>query len=803
MRSAREPQRELERELAAYTAITRVLTFAVEDEDASVGLLQLLGEFHGYAVGAYWGVDEDARVLRCRGIWRRSAPGLDEWQAALRTLTFAPGVGLPGRAWACGRAEWVEDVAAAPSFTRGALAARAGLHAALACPVAFRGVVHGVLELFADQSELPRPELPRTISAAVNQFSQFLARRRAEKALVESEALFQDLVDNATDMVFRVALNGALLFANRALYAALGFQAERGHDLSLMDFLHPDALAAWTEAVGRLLAQPGTTPLEVRFLTRDGRVLPIEGTATADVVEGILTSIRCICRDVSSRLELERVRERLLSIATHELRNPLASITGAVALVESGQLGALAPKASHLLEVALRNCRRMNELIDSLLDVDKTRAGELELDIRPIGLGPLLERAAEAARAHGAPFGVGIRFQEPIVNVEVSADESRLLQVLANLLSNAVRFSPPGADVVLSLSRNAGFARVCVTDRGPGIPSEHRQRLFEPFFQALRPDPARGRGSGLGLSIAKAMVKRLGGRIGFDAEPGLGTTFWFELPELLLAVAPPPASCPVSREASPERTRILICEDDATFAGVLAKWFDDAGHEAHVACSAREAMRLLDGNHYAGMTLDLGLPGEDGFEFVRQVREGERERRGRLPILVVSGRPCAAESVGLVGAAGADAWFQKPVSRADLLLAMERAVRSAVESAVQILHVEDDPDTRALVREVLAEVGSVSPCASLEEARRRLADTPFDLLVLDQRLPDGSGLDLLPELRKRALGAVPVLVFSAWELESEPGPQVSAVLTKLDATNAQLAAAVRALVKRRTVAGGG
>jgi len=241
-------------------------------------------------------------------------------------------------------------------------------------------------------------------------------------------------------------------------------------------------------------------------------------------------------RDLRGRLEeherLERLKNEFLSVVSHELRTPITSIHGSLNLAVEGLFGELPGDARRFLEIAYLNSQRVVRLLDELLDVQRIEALEIAGDAQPIELAPLLESAVEANQAYAERFEARIALAGEAPSVKVRGDPDRLLQVLANLLCNAARFSPRGEAVILRAEQRPGVVRVSVSDRGPGIPEEFRARVFERFAQA-DPLPASGRreGSGLGLSISKAIVERLGGRIGFQTELGEGTTFHFELPE--------------------------------------------------------------------------------------------------------------------------------------------------------------------------------------------------------------------------------------------------------------------------------
>jgi signal transduction histidine kinase len=228
--------------------------------------------------------------------------------------------------------------------------------------------------------------------------------------------------------------------------------------------------------------------------------------------------------------EADAAKSAFLSTVSHELRTPLTSIHASLRLMQQGMGGALAPEARHLVDVAARNSQRLVRLVDEILDLRKIEAG-LALERQPVDLRPLLEQALEANRSYAEQCGVRFVLQGEAGPAMVLGDAERLMQVLANLLSNAAKYSPAGEAIVVAAERCEDAIRVSVRDRGPGIPPEFRSRIFQKFAQADTSTSREKGGTGLGLSISKAIVERLGGRIDFDSDPGRATTFYFELPE--------------------------------------------------------------------------------------------------------------------------------------------------------------------------------------------------------------------------------------------------------------------------------
>jgi signal transduction histidine kinase len=252
---------------------------------------------------------------------------------------------------------------------------------------------------------------------------------------------------------------------------------------------------------------------------------------------------------LDERRRMEALKDEFISIVNHELRTPLTSIHGALGIINT-KLGPEIPEdARRLLEIAYRNSHRLARLVDNVLDLQKIESGTVTFEVRVQPLRPLLEHAVEANQPYATQLGVTLVLEEAPPDVQVEVDGDRVIQVLTNLLSNAAKFSPPGERVGVSAAASGdSWWRVAVTDRGPGIPESFRGRVFQRFAQADSSTTRPRGGTGLGLSICKAIVERMGGRIGFETEPGRGTTFYFDLPmEGAPAEAPDASACPESR----------------------------------------------------------------------------------------------------------------------------------------------------------------------------------------------------------------------------------------------------------------
>ncbi len=234
--------------------------------------------------------------------------------------------------------------------------------------------------------------------------------------------------------------------------------------------------------------------------------------------------------DISQLKASERMKDEFIATVSHELRTPLTSIHGSLSLLDRGVPAKSPEKTAELVRIAKDNSQRLVRLIDDILSIAKVESEKMKFYLRPVNLDELVTDAVEANREYAKQFGVHLQVETGAENARVLGDWDRLIQVLTNLLSNAVKHSPEDGVIGVEVVRNDGYWRVTITDNGPGIPESFRDEVFKKFAQADATDRRKRGGTGLGLSISKAIIDRLGGRIGFDSEPGVRTCFYFDLP---------------------------------------------------------------------------------------------------------------------------------------------------------------------------------------------------------------------------------------------------------------------------------
>ena len=531
---------------------------------------------------------------------------------------------------------------------------------------------------------------------------------------------------------------------------------------------------------------------EVEGQRKDGSTFPLELAVSEMIIDGE-QRFTGIVRDITERKESERLKEEFISTVSHELRTPLTSIRGSIGLLTGGLAGEFSDKAKQLLTIAHNNTERLLMLINDILDLSKIESGKMDFKFEELEVQHLLEEATSANHGYAEQHGVSYILENNVPGAKLHADENRLIQVMNNLMSNAAKFAPKGDQIKVSANRHHQQIRISVTDHGSGIPKELEGRIFDKFTQADSSDTRQVGGTGLGLNITKAMVEKHNGRIAFASELGVGTTFYFDIPELITN----DTLKDFYKLSTEPEMRILICEDEPDIASLIRLMLTQSGFESDIAMSANEAEELLSKNHYVAMTLDIKLPDRNGVDLYKELRKNQATKN--MPIVFVSAKADQTKAT-VEGRSfnGSVEWINKPVDAEHLIKAIENGIlnfqnSSDVSKVKRILHVEDDADISQLVRMLLDETYDITLASSLREAKLALTNENYDLVLLDIGLPDGSGLDLIQNISK--LNQPPeVIIFSAEDMEMPQNSTVAESLVKSKTTNDELVNKIKEVI---------
>lgn len=487
-------------------------------------------------------------------------------------------------------------------------------------------------------------ELALTVAAlqqkAIALQTEVARRSAAEQTLRRREKELSDFLENAAEGLHRVSADGTILWANRAELEMLGYRADEyvGHNVA--DFyVEPQQI---TGILGRLAAGETLHDEPATLRCKNGSRKHVQITSNAYFENGELVYTRCFTRDVSERHALEqansersklfenlqaasRAKDEFLAMLGHELRNPLSPIVTALQLMKMrGDL-----QSSKEQAIIQRQVEHLIRLVDDLLDVSRITRGKVELRTELVEIGQVLARAVEMASVLFEQRRHQLSIDVASAGLLWRGDPTRLAQVVANLLTNAARYTDPGGNISLRATHEADQTlRISVRDNGRGLSAELLPRVFELFFQGHRGvDRAEG-GLGIGLALVKNLVELHGGTVEAKSDgPGCGSEFIVRLP-----LVPQRSRDAADLEATGGRPgdnvgrRILVVDDNADAAEMVAMLLRTDGHQVVIAHDPVAALGVIGSFVPEVALLDIGLPVMDGYELAGRLREQTASR---------------------------------------------------------------------------------------------------------------------------------------------------------------------------------
>ena len=457
--------------------------------------------------------------------------------------------------------------------------------------------------------------------------------------------------------------------------------------------------------------------------------------------------------------EANRLKSQFLANMSHELRTPMNAIVGFSKIVYRKAQGLLPTRQLENLERISQSAEILMNLINDILDLSKIEAGKLEIQPERFSLKELVEGCLSTVTPM-VKAGVELRTELSPELPAVYTDLPRLRQILINLLNNAAKFTEKGSITIAAGPAEAGHFALSVADTGIGIPAQARDYIFEEFRQVDGSTTRKYGGTGLGLSISQKLARMLGGTIGVESEEGKGSVFTLVLP---LQSGPEPAPVPALAASAPPiaapRRLIVAIDDDPDVLSLLSQELEEEGYQVVGATRAVEGIAQAKALNPFAITLDIMLPGMDGWEAISRLK-GDPATRD-IPLIVLS----IIDNQELGFRLGADDYLVKPIDKQALF----EALRRFEGRGRRLLVADDDPAVAELMRQLLGEEGwQVAAAADGQQTLEQVARQRPDLLLLDLMMPVVDGFEVLRRLRQQSETAdLPVVVITAKDLSAQ------------------------------------
>jgi PAS domain S-box-containing protein len=595
------------------------------------------------------------------------------------------------------------------------LGARYGWRSVASLPLHLAGATTGAFVMYSDKPNAFEEDVRHLLQEMVNEvdfalesFAREEHRRRAEVALRESEERFRLMLQHMSSVsVQGYYMDGTTHYWNDASEVLYGYTAQEAIGKSLLDLIIPpemgDGVREAVRSMGETLVP--APPSELTLMRKDGSRVTVYSSHAVIRRQGQNPEFFCIDVDLTDRKVAEEALKKLnsyleaatvraeelavkaesaaraksdfLALMSHELRTPLNGVLGFAELL-SGTIQD--EEQQEYTKTILDSGNHLLDVVNDILDFSSIEKGRMQIESAPVVLAALLDASCRTVRKAAADKGLEFRcVMAEDIPAEIVGDSRRIRQILINLLGNAVKFTQQGS-VVLMVSRVSGEGspalEFSVEDSGPGIAAETLGQLFKPFTQADSTVSRQFEGTGLGLAISRRLAEAMGGTLGVESTPGLGSKFTFRLPlenpqpslpDDVTETPPATAEGGLSRaEGSPnppEGSLILVVEDDAANRMLAGRMIEHLGFRVEFATNGQEAVGAFSPGKYAAILMDMQMPVMDGMEATRRIREIESGNRTPIIALTANVMPGDRE-ICLEG--GMDEFLTKPFKLGDL-----------------------------------------------------------------------------------------------------------------------------------------
>jgi PAS domain S-box-containing protein len=542
-------RRESQRGLSVQHLVSQIIAESKSPSETLSTVLAEVSRALHWSYATYWELDPVDDALRPAHSWMASERSFSEFDRKTRAIVFRRGEGFPGRILKSGQPHWESDLATPAVYPRSAEASADGLHSAFGIPVKTADRFFGILEFFAEDVLPPDQALLNAAQGVGYQLGEFLARARAMAAEHQSEVRKASILDTALDSIVTSDQSGTIIEFNAAAEATFGYSKQNVIGRQMADLIIPPRYREMhRQGMKRYLATGEAHVLgrriEIEAMRSDGSEFPVELAIVRVPLPGPAFFTAYI-RDLTERKRLEadqarlleeskeanRAKSEFLATMSHELRTPLNAISGYAELLKMGLRGPVTEAQVADLDRINRSQGHLLGIINDILQFAKLESGQLELKVDTFPVEAALDVAEELVRPQLEAKGISYAYLRGEKSVQVRADRDRFQQIVLNLLSNALKFTPSGGTISVGWRIENGLVLVEVADTGVGIAPSQLERIFDPFVQVQAGTTRTSEGVGLGLAISRDMARQMGGDVSVKSDLGKGSTFTLALPE--------------------------------------------------------------------------------------------------------------------------------------------------------------------------------------------------------------------------------------------------------------------------------
>jgi PAS domain S-box-containing protein len=616
----------------------------------------------------------------------------------------------------------------------------------------------------------------------------------AEEALRRSEQHYRALIEHATDIITVLDASGNVAYGSPAFETVLGYKADEVAGTRFLDYVHPQDAPLFTATFGTNSGSGrNAIPIEFRVRDSEGQWRILEATSTNLLDDPAVQGIIVNCRDITERkraMELQREKEaadtanhaksQFLANMSHELRTPLNAILGYTEMLQEEAEDMGHDEYLPDLRKIHGAGRHLLELINAVLDISKIEAGRMDLFLESFDTRKLVEDVVAIiqplVKKNNNKFDLKVLNDPGLMH----ADLTKVRQSLFNLLSNACKFTEHGTvtlEVDRKLISGTDWLVFKVTDTGIGMTDEHMAKLFQPFSQGDSSTTRRFGGTGLGLVISRRFCNMMGGDITVESHTGKGSQFTMILP----ADVPEPRQDVAGPERPEDEKReleslVLVIDDDARVHDLLRRSLAKEGFRVEVAFNGQEGLRMAREMHPDAITLDVMMPGLDGWAVLASLKSDPLI--ADIPVVMLT----IVDDHNRGYSLGAAEYLTKPIDRDRLVTVLRRFSKSS--KSLSVLIVDDDPMARAFMKRSLeSERWSVREAENGLDGIEKLKESRPDVILLDLLMPEMNGFEFLDAIRQRTdWQTIPVIVVTAKDLTPEDrlrlNGQVGLVLQK-------------------------